>query len=210
MARTRSSWAQIISALRINDTRLIRIDFDDAETVPTALDTAIQRVKLRKMGVLAFALGFHSVELDIPSRHFRAISLLGTISIHQDNVVGKVLRFQGDVLAIRSLIGRCTPEWIIRGMDMIEGQLSFGKYVVSSTYYPLRTLSRAILGSVSSRTYDKMERKDVIAGGRGFSVGAVYLEAQLMKRYLSEALQKIHEQQKMNNSDPVSTKPDRD
>ncbi|KAF2396080.1 hypothetical protein EJ06DRAFT_242395 [Trichodelitschia bisporula] len=188
--RPRSSWAQLITALGIRDTRSLTIEVVDAETVPASMDTPIQRVKLRQIGVLAFILGFQSVELDIPNRFFRALSPFGTITTQLNNVLGKVLRFEGDLVAFRSLISRCEAEWVFRGRDLIHGQQSFGKYLTSATYYPLYTLHRAMVDNLPTGVYDDEERADIIAAGRGYSTGPAYLEATIMRRFLMRILEK--------------------
>jgi hypothetical protein len=164
------------------------IDLVDAETVPGSMDTPIQRVKFREIATIAFLLGFESVELDIPNRELRAFSPFGTITTQPDTVLGKVLRFEGDIVAFHSLICRCNTVWVYRARDSIYGQVCFGKYQVASAYCPLRTIKRAISENIPTGMYDDEERKDIIAAGRGYSTGPIFLEATIMKRYLMKTL----------------------
>jgi hypothetical protein len=152
------------------------------------MDTPIQRVKFREIGALSFILGFHSVELDIRNRIFRALSPVGTITAQSNDVLGKVLRFEGDLIAIHTLICRCSPRWIVRARHLIDGQISFGKYVMSSTFYPLATLQKAMFENWATGEYDRVERKDIMAAGRGYSTGPIFLEATIMRRYLMKIL----------------------
>lgn len=184
MQRPRASWAQIIVALGIKDTSNLTYHRADAESIPANLDTPIQRIGLRHLGMLAFVMGFHTVELDIPKRNFRAYSPMGTIETQDSDVVVRVLRFEGDILAIHELISRCDTAWVWRAADLVPGMLSFGKYLVLNAFLPLKTLARAIAENTPVTVYRENRLQAIRVGGMGFSTGPVYLEAMLMRRYL--------------------------
>lgn len=186
--RPRASWAQIITAMGIQNTANMKIDLVDAESVPENLDTPIQRVKLRELGSLAFTLGFHSVELDIPTRTFRALSPIATITT-SDN--GKILKFEGDIVAIRVLIGRCQTEWVFRASFLVGGGVSFGKYLAMTAFCPLQVISKAIWENLPSGLVIDEQRKAIRAGARGYAAGPICLEAALMRKYLLKPLEKL-------------------
>jgi len=184
MERPRASWAQILAIFRLKDLSSMTIHLVNAESIPNTMDTPVQRIKLRQLAKLAFVLGFQSVELSIPRRYFRATSPIGSITIQQTDAVGSFLRFEGDIIAFRTLITRCSARWVLRGAELVEGRISFGKYLAAQNFHPLRTLSRAIRDNLPSGTYDDEERKDVLAGGLGYSTGAIHLESEIMRRFL--------------------------
>ena len=215
MQRPRASWAQIIVALGIEDTSQLTYHRADAESIPANLDTPVQRIKVRHLGMLAFVLGFHAVELDIPRREFRAYSPIGTITTHDSDIMGRVLRFEGDILAIHERISRCDTQWVYRAADLVPGMLSFGKYLVLSAFQPLTTLSRAIAENTPVEVYRDNELQAIKAGGMGFSTGPVYLEAMLMRRYLMKIAAQLSICARQEGviesvSPPVDTFPDRE
>ncbi|KAF2679815.1 hypothetical protein K458DRAFT_263315, partial [Lentithecium fluviatile CBS 122367] len=144
LIRPRASWAQILTIMGIRNTKDFTIELADAETVPGSMDTPVQRVKLQDLGFLAFILGFQSVELDIPNRLFQAFSPYGTITTHESNVLGKMLRFEGDILAFHALTSKGTSFSAYRARALISGRVSFGKYLSIGTHYPLKVIQRAI------------------------------------------------------------------
>lgn len=188
--RPRASWAQIIVALGVKDTARMTFHRADAESIPATQDTPVQRIKVRDLGMLAFVMGFHTVELDIVRREFRAYSPIGTITT-QDLGVGRGLKFEGDIVAIHDLISRCATEWVYRAADLIPGILSFGKFCALNAFQPLPTLARAIAENISTNAFHEQQIQAVKTGGMGYSTGPIYLEAVLMRRYLEKVVAQV-------------------
>ncbi|KAG7406357.1 hypothetical protein Forpe1208_v013582 [Fusarium oxysporum f. sp. rapae] len=207
--RPRASWAQIVVALGIKDTEDLTFHRVDAESIPPNHDTPIQRVKVRHLGFLAFIMGFHTVRLDIPGRDFQAYSRFGTITPDSDSM-GRVLRFDGDILAIHELISRCSAVWVFRAADLVLGMLSFGKYRVLDAFQPLASLAQAICENTPSSLYQQQEREAIKASGMGYSTGPVYLEAMLMRGYLMKGIGKLSLRERKDMMDNVPERQLRD
>ncbi|KAK4446745.1 hypothetical protein QBC34DRAFT_145044 [Podospora aff. communis PSN243] len=184
--RPRASWAQLLLALGNRDVKSLFVRLVDGDTVHSNMDTPLQRIKLRHLGQIAFVLGFREVSLDVANRVFRAYSPIASITTEEVQVIGKVLRFEGDVLQLHSLISRCSFHWIIRARSLIAGQLNFGMYGVNGISMPLTTLSNAISHGQTTSEYDRAEREAIIADMRGFSAGPVLREALLLREILED------------------------
>jgi hypothetical protein len=188
LQRPRASWAQMLLGLGIKDTHRMALRLVDADTVPSNLDTPTQRVKFFGLGIIAFVLGFRSVEIDVPNRTFRALSPLGTITTEEVPALGKVLRFEGDLLAFHLLVCRCHPDWIYRAHFMANGKLSFGIYVANGLSVTLRTIRSAVINNWPRKRYDMEETDFLRVWGRDYRAGAVFREATCLRNFLSEAL----------------------
>jgi hypothetical protein len=155
--RPRASWAQLFDALHIKDTSGLLITHMDADTIPSILDVPPQRVKFRDLGILAFMLGFSSVTIDTNLRTFKAQSPFATISTEEIQTVGKVLRFEGDILALHTYTCRCLATYLLRAISLVNGQVSFGKYVANGFAIALDSLASAIKSNQDTTTYDSSE-----------------------------------------------------
>jgi hypothetical protein len=148
-----------------------------ADGVPDALDAPIQRIKLRDLGYLAHLLGFTSVSINIPERQFLALSTRGTISIIDIPTLRKAVRFEGDILDFYTLVSRNSPLWAFRAAALINGRISFGKYIGNGLYLPLETLAQALIERWSSDQFDHSLREVALKGMGHFSIGPLWREA---------------------------------
>jgi len=120
--RPRASWAQMLMAFGIRDTKSMVYKHADADIIPGSVDAPIQRVKLFDLGMLALYLGFKKVTINARERHFEAIGDFGTITTLKSNELGKVLHFEGDILAIYAQISKGS---INAYSDFMIGKFSF-------------------------------------------------------------------------------------
>jgi hypothetical protein len=184
--RPRASWAQLLLALGNTNVKRLFVRLVDGDTIHSNMDTPFQRIKVRHLGQIAFILGFREVSLDVANRVFRAYSPIASITTEEVQVLGKVLRFEGDVLQLHALIARCSFDWIMRAKPLIIGQLSFGMYGANGISMPLTTLSNAISGGQTSSEFNIAEREAIKADMRGFSAGPVVREALLLKEIFGD------------------------
>lgn len=121
MSAPRASWAQMLLALGIKETKTLAIDTReiDADTIPASIDVAVQGVRLFDLGILAFSMAYTSVSIDIIAREFRAVGPFAVISTEEVETFCKVLRFEGDIYSIRRTIGRCSSEFIVAASSML-------------------------------------------------------------------------------------------
>lgn len=204
LERPRASWAQMLVALGVRDTKKLRLRMVDADTVSSALDAPIQRVKLRSLGYLAHILGFTKVTIDVTERRFTALCPWGTISTIEVSNIGKVLRFEGDILAIHALVSRTSIVETYRAAFMVNGKPSFGKYVANGLYLPLETLVQAMKEDWTASRWDREMRKIIVQNDRKFFVGPVAREARIMNIITRKSLQSRGSKQMMDErSKPV-------
>lgn len=179
--RPRASWAQLLVALGILNVKPLILRLVGSDTVHSNLDTPLQRVSVRDLGHLAFVLGFQSVKIDISNRTFLAFSPAGSITTEEVPVLGKVLRFEGDIVQLHGTIGRCVPSWIARASRLIVGQASFGIFRTNGIFWPLGLLGSCISTGNENTEYKALERQTLRRGRTGWSVGPVLREVYLMK-----------------------------
>ncbi|KAF2686121.1 hypothetical protein K458DRAFT_363725 [Lentithecium fluviatile CBS 122367] len=150
----RASWAQMLMALGIRDTKSLasgKPDID-ADSIPANVDVPHQAVKLYDVGILAFAMGFTSVVIRPVAREFRAEGPFGVIVTEEVPTFGRVLRFEGDVHEINKTISRCPTGYILEGSLMLLGKLNFGRY--STPELPMVSFSLDLLASAIRRGWD--------------------------------------------------------
>ncbi|KAI1876202.1 uncharacterized protein JN550_001698 [Neoarthrinium moseri] len=78
--RPRATWAQLLDTLNVCDLTPLVEDRVDAECIPSSVDVPTQKVDLVSMGVVAFHLGFHSVDINVTDRSILATGRAGSIS----------------------------------------------------------------------------------------------------------------------------------
>jgi hypothetical protein len=93
LQRPKASWAQLLLALGIRNTKRLRLRMVDADGVLDAIDAPIQRIRLKSLGMLAHLLGFKSASIHFAERQFLALSPQGTISTIDISTLGKVIHF---------------------------------------------------------------------------------------------------------------------
>jgi hypothetical protein len=160
--RPRASWAQLFLALEVRDTSPLFLRYMDAESIPSSLDVPPQRVRLRDLGELALLLGFSSVSIDPDLRKFTATSPFATISTEEVQVLGKILRFEGDLLALHSYTCRCPPTYLLRGERLAMARISFGKYLTNGFAIPVELLANAMRKKMASSDYHTAEINDFL------------------------------------------------
>jgi hypothetical protein len=159
----RASWAQLFLALDVKDVTPIFLKGIDADAIPSSLDVPVQRVGLRDIGKLALFLGFSSVKINQEKRIFTAQSPFATISTEEVPVLGKVLRFEGDIMALHCYTCRGRTYYMLRGVRLASGEMSFGRYVTSGFAIPVETLGSAIKNGRTSDEYDEDEKVSLIS-----------------------------------------------
>ena len=161
----------------------------DADSIPTYIDVPIQRAKLFDMGILALSLGFTSVHIDTANRDFRALGPFATITVEDLPNFGKVLRFEGDMLAIHTTVRRCSAMWLRIAAIQLNGKLLFGKLMASGTVVLLDVLVKALFEGWSTRTYqaavDEIVRKET---HESLMAGHLPREAATMNDFVSDSL----------------------
>ena len=112
----------MLMAFGIRDTKSLVYKHADADIIPGSVDAPIQRVKLFDLGMLALYLGFKKVTINTREREFEAVGDFGTLSTLKHNELGKVIHFEGDILAIFAQISKGS---INAYDDLVVGQFSF-------------------------------------------------------------------------------------
>lgn len=162
--RPRASWAQLIIALGISDTSSLEYKHADADLIPGSVDVPIQRVRLFELGYLAFTLGFKHVKIKLSERTFEAVGEFGTISTIFQSDLGKVLRFEGDMLAIHSQISKGHPLNLINNYVMVNGKLQLGPgFAANGFFYPLHLLPVAIRNGWTQEIFDRKLREFIVS-----------------------------------------------
>jgi len=187
----RASWAQLLLALGIEDTQELTLRLVDADEVHANLDVPTQRISLRSLGFLAFKLGFTSVTIDAANRDFTALSPHGTITTEHINNLGKVLRFDGNILEIRSLIDHDPAIYVLKAATLISGQLRFGYYNANGIAIPLGILGQAISNAWKEQKYDDEESKFIRANSDGYAAGPILKESRVFTELLSKFLREV-------------------
>jgi hypothetical protein len=146
MRRPRATWAQLLRAFGLRDIRaIIRKNPIDADTIPSAIDVPIQRIRLMDLGHMALIMGFTSVEVNVQKREFRATGPHGSITTEDLVNFGKVLRFEGDMFAIHGNVNLCEPRWLSWCAGYPLGRLVWGNVTVWDTGCRLDLFSRAVV-----------------------------------------------------------------
>ncbi|KAL2264055.1 hypothetical protein VTK26DRAFT_2841 [Humicola hyalothermophila] len=177
--RPRASWAQMLMALGIRDTRSLVYKHADADVIPGSVDAPIQRVKLYELGLLALYLGFKKVTIDTRERNFEAIGHFGTITTLRNNELGKVLHFEGDILAIFAQISKGS---IGAYEDCVIGKLSFAPGVsTNGIICPLHLLLLVIANRWDRDTFRDKQRQYLrkVQTEEGLTKGQIAAEASL-------------------------------
>jgi hypothetical protein len=184
LQRPKASWAQLLLALGIRDTKSLRLRMVDADGVSDAIDAPIQRISLKSLGMLAHLLGFTSVSINFAEREFLALSPRGTISTIDISTLGKVVHFQGDILHFHSLISRNDAFWLSPAADYIRGSICFGKYRGNGLCLSLETLVQALGERWTSAKFAEESRKYTLQNLQRFLAGPVWREASTMTTIL--------------------------
>jgi hypothetical protein len=179
--RPRASWAQMLMAFGIRDTRSMVYKHADADIIPAGVDAPIQRVKLFDLGRLALYLGFKKVTINAKERHFEAIGDFGTITILKTNELGKVLHFEGDILAIYAQISKAP---IIAYPDFALGRFSFAPGIsMNGIICPLHLLLQVSAQRWGEDKFDQEEDAylSAVESEEGLAKGQVAAEASLFQ-----------------------------
>lgn len=177
--RPRASWAQILMAFGIRDTRCLVYQRADADIIPSSVDAPIQRIKLFDLGMLALYLGFKKVTVNTREREFEAVGDFGTITTLKNTELGKVLQFEGDILAIYAQISK---ESIKIHSDPALGQISFAPGITpNGIICPLHLLTRVIAEHWESERFEEEQRTylESVQEAEGFAKGHISAEAPL-------------------------------
>ncbi|KAK4136078.1 hypothetical protein BT67DRAFT_230906 [Trichocladium antarcticum] len=130
----------MLMAFGIRDTTSLVYKHADADIIPGSVDAPMQRVKLYELGMLALYLGFKKVSINPREREFSAVGAFGTISTLKHNELGKVLHFEGDILAIYAQISKGS---INAYNDFVIGKFSFAPGIsMNGIICPLHLLVR--------------------------------------------------------------------
>ncbi|KAK4233080.1 hypothetical protein C8A03DRAFT_39236 [Achaetomium macrosporum] len=177
--RPRASWAQMLMAFGIRDTRSLVYKHADADIIPASVDAPIQRVKLFDLGMLALYLGFKKVTINAKERHFEAVGDFGTITTLKTNELGKVLHFEGDILAIFAQISKGS---ISAYNDFVLGKFSFAPGIsMNGIICPLHLLLHVTTQHWDGERFREEQRAYLSAAPseEGLAKGQVAAEASL-------------------------------
>ncbi|KAH0556283.1 hypothetical protein GP486_005792 [Trichoglossum hirsutum] len=192
--RPRASWAQLLFAFGITETKALMNQLVDADMIPSNLDVPLQRIGLFDLGVLAFLMGFTSVKIDIPNRDFRAISSFGTITTQELQGWGKIIHFDGDAREFHQLLARCAETWLYRGSSLINGNTSYGKYQGNSLALSVDILGDSIKNkrSIEDHKAEVFERsRGGIFDRSGIERDNTWEEASLMNRLVNDLINSL-------------------
>ncbi|KAJ4202015.1 hypothetical protein NW759_015483 [Fusarium solani] len=194
MVRPRASWAQLLTAFGNRDTSSLVYRHADADVIPSSIGAPIQRAKLFDLGIIALQLGFKKVTIDTRNRRFTAVSDFGTIKTLKLDELGKVIRFEGDILAIYHQIskGSFVSKVIGRTGSASNGRLSFGlKYTTNGMFYPLKLISTALSQRWDQNRFDEEQTEFIVRRleeQKGCIIkGEVSAEASLLETLLADA-----------------------
>jgi hypothetical protein len=179
--RPRASWAQMLMAFGIRDTRSLVYKHADADIIPASVDAPIQRVKLFDLGMLALYLGFKKVTVNAKERHFEAVGDFGTITTLKTNELGKVLHFEGDILAIFAQISKGS---ISAFNDFVLGKFSFAPGIsMNGIICPLHLLLDVTSHDWDGERFREKQRQylSMAQSEEGLAKGQVAAEASLFE-----------------------------
>jgi hypothetical protein len=162
--------------------------------IPGSIGAPIQRAKLFDLGIIALQLGFKKVTIDTRNRRFTAVSDFGTIKTLKLDELGKVIQFEGDILAIYHQIskGSYVSKVIGRTGSASNGRLSFGlKYTTNGMFYPLKLISTALSQRWDQNRFDEEQTEFIVRRleeQKGCIIkGEVSAEASLLETLLADA-----------------------
>jgi hypothetical protein len=185
--RPRASWAQILSALGIRDTRDISYKWIDADCIPSNIDIPIQRVSLYHLGIIALVMGSTCVTIDTSERLFRATGPYAAIITEEVPGFGKLIRFDGDYTEIRGAITMCSPSWVIQAGALINGKILIGPYLANGVVVPLHVLTAALTSDWDDDQFDREIAGAITAPRENeFEIGLVLKEAVKIRVLLEE------------------------
>lgn len=90
----RATWAQLLTFLNVDPGKVDTNHLVNAGCIPSILDVPTQKVRLTDLGILAFCLGFNTVEINTRKREIFAAGTIGTITTESMPGFGAVVRFQ--------------------------------------------------------------------------------------------------------------------
>lgn len=133
--RPLASWAQMLYAFGIAETRELKDAMAEADSTPKDVPVAIQRVQLHDLGYIALLLGFNSVRIRPHDHEIDAIGPHARIYTQALSDVGKVARFEGNIFAVHSQIAIGYPIFLQNNSEMVLGKFVFGGELVSLPAY---------------------------------------------------------------------------
>jgi hypothetical protein len=149
--RPRATWAQILYAFGFREiSNLVHGPRISADTIPTALDAPLQRVKLGDIGYLAMAMGLTDVKIDASNRLFEATGRYGSIKVEEVPSLGDVLRFEGNIFKIRADVTRCRASWVSGCSRVLLGEFLVGDGMICARHYRLDVIFRGVAGAATS------------------------------------------------------------
>ncbi|CAO2649518.1 Nn.00g069030.m01.CDS01 [Neocucurbitaria sp. VM-36] len=98
--RPRATWAQIVQAFNITNPSSLVEAYLDSDTIPSAIDVPIQRVRVFDLAQLALYLGCTKVEVNAEERYLRATGPVCTLKTEVIPTFGNAIRFEGDLAAL--------------------------------------------------------------------------------------------------------------
>ena len=128
--------------------------WDDADLIPTNVDVPIQRVKLDELVRLALLMGFSSVKINIPDRDFQAVGPFATILTEKVDILGKMLRFDGDSLRIQEACCLGSHVALFNSVLFMIGKLSLRMFKLNGIYCPLHLLPKAMREGWTEERFD--------------------------------------------------------
>jgi hypothetical protein len=107
----------------IVDSRDLLVQLADADTLSSYIEAPTQRIHLRQLGHLALLLGFESGFIDPMNQDVYAHSAHGTIRTDEIQMLGKIIRFAGDIWTFLSFHSRSSATSLYRPSCAIAGIL---------------------------------------------------------------------------------------
>jgi hypothetical protein len=144
MIRSRATWSQMLLSYGIKDTKSLTRRLVDADSIPASLDVPIQHIKLWELGIIAFTLGFTTVNIDFGQRKFHALGPMASLTTTEVPSFGSVIRFDGDIFGLHETITRSSATWLSSLSLFANGIIQFGKYRTNGAWLPLDILTDAI------------------------------------------------------------------
>lgn len=180
--RPLASWAQMLYAFGIADTRELKDSMAEADSIPKDASVAIQRVQLHDLGHIALLLGFNSVEISPQDRKFDAIGPHARIYTQALSDVGKVARFEGDIFAVHSQIAIGYPIFLQNNSEMVLGKFVFGGELVSlPAYCRIDVVVEALRESLNQHEFSTRLQHS-LEEGEGDKKGWVGIEASVFEK----------------------------
>ena len=153
--RPHASWSQMLLAMGISNTKDITIRYTEVDAIPASIPVPVQRIHLYDLGCLALMLGFTKVTIDAAGRYFSAYSPHGTIETKTFDHFGKVVRFDGDIVAVSNDIGGNFKSWLWPFLSFTNGNLRFGRYQTEGSFVNIERIVDAIRLSKSNTAFNE-------------------------------------------------------